>query len=245
MRSHGFGFNDDLYPAIGRVVVEAALLDELLSEVLDELVAGDHWVNTLWDGQSTDWLLNACKMIPDQRDSYQRRWTGEEHARLANLLSRVRPLSELRNTCVHGNWSEVAVDDDGTVRPRPFSDDASQQGDLLFCIRSRRDHKWFEQAFAVADIHRIADEFRILSEELSIAVFNMQRRYHKTSKYLLPRWVEDGPNSLGVTVPRDREHYIPILDLNPEQAEELRQFGRVTLTPEQMLQQDPTEQIDN
>lgn len=188
---YGWGHNGELYPAIGKVAVRSALLDDLLREILSEIIDDSIWY--IFEGQSTDWLVRMLRDAFEWHNVNYFRWTQAEQERFLAALSPSDRLRNLRNSVMHGLWSTWSVgSDEEPTLSRPWGGDDRTPG-VLVCTRSRQRKGGSEQFFTVGDVERLALEYQKLTQEVANVFYDMDRR-NKRGK-LLPRWV-DRPENL-------------------------------------------------
>ena len=176
--------DDDLtlYAAIGRVASQSANLDDTLRNLLHDLVGISDEVWVLFEGQSTDWLVNSCRAVfKVTGPSYH--WSADLRDRVAQLLARIDSLRRQRNIVIHGVWSRQCFyrhDEEKHCISRP--NDLKDDSETYYFMRSNQ-RKIFEEAhLSVADIESLAQD--ILQANLGIWELrkqaNRQRHYDET-----------------------------------------------------------------
>ena len=150
-----------LLTAIGRVAHETALLDAMLTEFAGYLADSDS-VGTLSSGQTTDWLLQTCRLLLEEADPFQRHFPQKFHEQVSALLTNAAELRVLRNRVVHGTWSNLQFHE----RPlaRPFG--GGKGGGVYWVARDRQRRAFEEQAMTIADVEQLAATIRALTSEL-------------------------------------------------------------------------------
>ncbi|WP_433679965.1 hypothetical protein [Nocardia sp. CA-119907] len=153
---------DDLYPALGRLVVNSSFMEGCLRNFVHWLaLSDDAWI--LFAGQSVDWLIQSGKAMLGELD-------GADEFNLQNIerfqaaLGRAKALNEHRNHLVHGDWRLQYRDD---YEPRPRNSPADNR--VFFVARSRLRRDASVRQVAVVDIELLADQMRELGEEIEAA----------------------------------------------------------------------------
>lgn len=142
-----------LYTAIGRVAHSTALLDAMLGEFAEHLTGSlETWVFV--SGQSTEWLLQMCRVLLDMADPQQDRYPTEFREEIRQRFERASELRNLRNRVIHGTWSRVPFDEQPLRRPWGNS----SPGKVYWVARDRQRRGAEEQEMTVADVDRLADE---------------------------------------------------------------------------------------
>lgn len=150
--------DERLRAAVGRVAQESALLDEFLRELLDELVGPSDHIWLLFEGQSSEWLIETTLAMLEQVDPYFRKWSATQRRGVEELLNDARKLRPLRNAVIHGVWSYVSIMEPEDIRSRPWGE--ADSGEPVYICTKSRFRKVFAQArFAASDVERLANEF--------------------------------------------------------------------------------------
>lgn len=180
-------YDERLYGAIGRVAVSSAMLDEVLTELVDELAGTDiMWRITV--GQSTDWLIQSLRLLLDETDPYFRRYTHEQHRTFLSLLDEAGRLRDLRNYVVHGLWtSESAFEED--ARPRPWGETEATEA-VFYSTRARNRKGYVAHAMTVGDALRLATEIARVRDGL-VRLYRQMKPDWKTRRPPLARWLQD------------------------------------------------------
>jgi hypothetical protein len=160
----------DLLRAIGRVAMASAHTDRALTELLNRLAGPNDTSWILFEGQSSDWLINSIVEVVKFDSSIA---TQAARSAIQDIVRDLRLLYQLRNTIIHGVWdtypqfSELEdVDPDWRPRPRPWGgwDD---DGRVYYCHRTRLRKVPPDQTLTVSDINRTADEFEAVAVRIS------------------------------------------------------------------------------
>lgn len=161
---------DDLAAAIGRVVIESALVDDVIRSVLQRLAASDiTWV--LFEGMSSEVLATNVLPLLNEADPQRRKWGEEGHRRVKDVLATWVELRSHRNFVAHGHWADRHIYDDAPARVRWH--DPSDPGQTYFCRLSRRHYGIKEQSYSVADLLGLVELIRVLRAELAAALWPM------------------------------------------------------------------------
>jgi hypothetical protein len=159
---------DDLYSAIGRVVLASGELENRVRNLLsDFLIADEAWI--LFEGQDLGWLTDSCMAIMSEEVSNYYSSAGADQLR--GLLREVHPLREMRNTVVHGLWREDCILDGDGCKPRPFGG-LDEEDRTFHVIRSRRRKVNSDQRWSIDDVEKLAD----LIGDLVDRLYNLQSR---------------------------------------------------------------------
>ena len=150
-----------LLTAIGRVAHETALFDAMLTEFVGYLADSDS-VGALSSGQTTDWLVQTCRLLLEEADPYQRHFPASFHSRVNTSMARATELRPIRNRVIHGTWSNLRFHE----RPlgRPFG--GSFDGEVYWVARDRQRRAFEEQAMTVSDVDELADAVRALTADV-------------------------------------------------------------------------------
>jgi hypothetical protein len=180
-----FSHTADAYPAVGRVAIESALLDEFLNELLDKMVGSDKtWI--LFEGQSTSWLIEACLLVLNESDPYSNKYASDQHAKFKQYAERANMLRAHRNTVVHGIWRSGSVTED-QLRPRPWGKSVPD-GEPVYCIvRSRLKKPFVEQLWTIGDVERLADEIHATYTGWA-QLYREMESGRGVERRLFPRW---------------------------------------------------------
>ncbi|KQQ66936.1 hypothetical protein [Microbacterium sp. Leaf320] len=150
----------ELYAAMGRVAHSTALLDAMLGEFAEYLTDSTNtWVFV--SGQSTDWLIQTCRVLLETTlDPQRTRYPDEFHKALRQQLSRASDLRNLRNRVIHGTWSNASYAEDPLHRP--WGDTTSER--TFWVARDRQRRSFEEQAMTASDVNRLADEIDLVTD---------------------------------------------------------------------------------
>ncbi|WP_328411007.1 hypothetical protein [Nocardia sp. NBC_00403] len=153
---------DDVYPALGRLVVNSSFMEGCLRNFVHWLaVSEDAWI--LFAGQSVDWLIQSGKaMLSELEDTDE--FALQNIERFKAALEGAKTLSEQRNHLVHGDWRLKFLDD---YEPRPRSSPADDRVFYVAHSRLRRNDR--VRQITVVDIELLADQMRELGEEIEAA----------------------------------------------------------------------------
>jgi len=171
--------SQELVTAIGRVAVESAALEASLRFLLDDLAPVHDYAWFLYEGQPTDWLINACLAVLRTRRMYDKRteWPDD----VEETLRRAKTLSERRNQIVHGQWMFEDPDDPwAKVVPRPWG--GKHTDDSMLCVRSRRFSEWVPERWTARVVDRLAEELAQTNDAVAAA-----RLAHQDSTLGRPR----------------------------------------------------------
>ncbi|MCZ7377305.1 hypothetical protein [Micromonospora sp. WMMC250] len=174
--------DQELAAAVGRVAMESALQEELLRDVLALLVGDSGWI--LFEGQSAEWLIQACRISLNEVDHWHSRWKESDHERFNELLRQTDHLRKIRNVVVHGRWEDSPYNDE--VVPRPWG--AWENSQAYYCLRSRLRRGFETRAFTVPDLTRLAESIYGNSIDLADHVRQMHRAWVGSKYPALPRW---------------------------------------------------------
>ncbi|MBD8103760.1 MULTISPECIES: hypothetical protein [Plantibacter] len=150
---------DELYGAIGRVAHASALLDAMLSELAEHLTGNvETWVFVA--GQSTEWLIQMCRVLLDETaDPQKDRYSADFHEALRGYLGRASELRNARNRVIHGTWSKARY----AEKPLPRLWGDSNVGRIFWVSRDRQRRSLEDQPMTVQDVHRLADEISLVT----------------------------------------------------------------------------------
>ncbi|MFD3341195.1 hypothetical protein ACFWVW_18920 [Streptomyces anthocyanicus] len=132
-------------------------MDELLRELIGDISGVDEILWILLQGQSSEWLSEACKSILRQKDPYFRRWPENHHKRLLELLDELSRFRIIRNAVVHGVWYDYDPFDGEGCLPRPWGE-LRDHHHIYFCTRSRYRKIDEVREMSVGDVHLLADK---------------------------------------------------------------------------------------
>lgn len=149
----------ELYAALGRVAHSTALLDAMLTELAEDLSGhGEAWVFVA--GQSTDWLIQTCRVLLDvSADPHKKIYGPQFHDTMKQHLDRAGELRVHRNRVIHGTWSKVPYAEQPL--PRPWGEEPP--GVVLWVSRDRQRRSFEEQAMTVQDVERLAAEIELVT----------------------------------------------------------------------------------
>ncbi|MFE7895993.1 hypothetical protein ACFU3E_00340 [Streptomyces sp. NPDC057424] len=150
--------DDDLTLAIGKVVRESALMDELLRELIGDLLgeASDVvWI--LFEGQTSEWLATTPKELLKLVDPVNRKWAKEEHEKLISIIGELGLLRRLRNAVVHGVWlrDPIAYEE---WAGRPWGN-VSDGTPIYYCFRSKQRDEPEVRELSIRDVEAIAEKY--------------------------------------------------------------------------------------
>jgi hypothetical protein len=155
-----YGF-DELYPALGRLVVASAGMESRLRFVVSELAGSDAgWI--IFEGQSVEWLVQNGIAVLGQLE-HSKRWPQENSDRIRDALRTALDASRLRNLMVHGEWRTDCLDWEECA-PRPSSGPPDHR--IFHVCRSRYRKGLEERQVAVCDVEALADKMWSLELEL-------------------------------------------------------------------------------
>ncbi|MEU9225873.1 hypothetical protein AB0D40_16070 [Streptomyces massasporeus] len=155
-----YGF-DELYPALGMLVVASADMESRLRYVVSELAGGDTvWI--IFEGQSVECLVQNGIAVLGQLEP-AKRWPQENSDRIRDALRTALDANRLRNLMVHGDWRTDCVDWETCVA-RPSSGPADHR--IFHVCRSRYRKGFEERQVAVCDVEALAEKMWSLEREL-------------------------------------------------------------------------------
>lgn len=173
-------YPDVLYLAIGRVAAESALLDEVLTELLDELIGSEHtWMITT--GQNTEWLIQSCRLVFEELNPFFKEYAEEDQKIFFDLLSRAGQLRTFRNQIVHGYWDHSGASPFG-LRSRAWKDFELES--VLYVSRARIRKGYEEKTLKLAEVQQLAVDLANLRDDL-VRHFRQMRRLNVDS---MLRW---------------------------------------------------------
>ncbi|MGW0184460.1 hypothetical protein ACWDV7_01690 [Streptomyces sp. NPDC003362] len=180
--------DDDLTLAIGKVVRESALTDELLREMIGDLLGeASDFVWILFEGQTSEWLASTPKELLKLVDPTNRTWAKEEHEKLISIIGELGLLRRLRNSAVHGVWLRDAIAHDEWAG-RPWGN-VSDGTPVYFCFRSKQRDEPEVRELSVRDVEMIAEKYADVRARLVTHFRGMMHsagyRWNVTP---LPRW---------------------------------------------------------
>ncbi|MEU7141692.1 hypothetical protein ABZ942_19735 [Nocardia sp. NPDC046473] len=155
---------DDVYPALGRLVLSSSYLEGRLRYLVGWLAATDE-ASIVFDGQSTDWLIQSAKaMLGELKQTGA--YALQDCGRFEAALARAKELNNDRNFFVHGEWSIESGDD--LCIPRPKSRPIDER--VFYIARSRLRKVFQEHEVAVVDVELLAGQMFELGREITAAV---------------------------------------------------------------------------
>lgn len=195
--SNWAAYDDSLYGAIGRVAVSSAMLDEVLTELVDEFARTDvMWRITV--GQSTDWLIQSLRLLLDETDPYFKSYTQEQHLAFLEMLDEAGRLRDLRNYVVHGLWTSKLVFEE-EARPRPWGETEAREA-VFYSTRARNRKGYVSHAMTVGDALNLAIEIARVRDGL-VRLYRQMKPDWKGSRPPLARWLRsestEGPDAPG------------------------------------------------
>ncbi|MEV7347134.1 hypothetical protein [Streptomyces sp. NPDC093544] len=160
--SGAYGF-EDLYLALGQLVVASADMESRLRYVVAELAGKDDAGWIVFEGQSVEWLVSNGIAVLGQIEE-MRRWPAVNSQRIRVALLATQEVNRLRNLMVHGEWRAACfLLGEGCVG-RP---DSSPPDHRVFHVCRSRYRKGFEERqFAVVDVEALANKMWDLETEL-------------------------------------------------------------------------------
>ncbi|MDP1711097.1 MAG: hypothetical protein Q8K86_01395 [Candidatus Nanopelagicaceae bacterium] len=190
-----WAYTDALHLAIGRVAAESALLDEALTELVDELSGTMAWWR-ITEGQNTIWLLETCKILLEDTNAWYKKYSKVHHDAFMALLKRADGLRILRNQIIHGVWTtEHYLDADD----HPLPDVEIDLDGVYIVGRARIRADYLEQYMSINDVNLLSKDLAKVRDDLVRMYRKMTNR--EDSEYLpMPRWARndnDGRNASG------------------------------------------------
>ncbi|MEU1861788.1 hypothetical protein [Streptomyces gardneri] len=162
--SYGF---DDLYPALGMLVVASADMESRLRYVVSELAGHDDAGWIVFEGQSVDWLVSNGLAVLGQLGAMQR-WPADNSERIKAVLLDAQDANRQRNLMVHGEWrSDCIMREEGCVG-RPSASPADHR--LFHVCRSRYRKGFEERQIAISDVEALAQRIWTIELELRRAM---------------------------------------------------------------------------
>ncbi|MFH9215923.1 hypothetical protein [Streptomyces globisporus] len=153
--------HEELYPALGMLVVASADMESRLRYVVSELAGADPgWI--IFEGQSVEWLVQNGKAVLRELEA-ARRWPQENSDRIRDAFRSALEANRLRNVMVHGEWRTDCLDWEKCM-PRPSSGAVDLR--IFHVCRSRYRKGFEERQFAVSDVEALADKMWSLEREL-------------------------------------------------------------------------------
>lgn len=167
---------DDVYPALGRLVVSSGYLEGQLRSFAHWLAVSDEsWV--IFAGQNVDWLIQTARAMLSEL-KYASEFSLQDIERFESALSKAKELSEDRNHLVHGHWRVANLLGD-EFEPRPQNSPADERVFYVARSKLRKDDK--VRQVAVVDIELLADRMFELGQEIQAATDEGQRLRHAWS----------------------------------------------------------------
>ncbi|MGW0634124.1 hypothetical protein [Nocardia salmonicida] len=152
----------EVYPPLGRLVVNSSFMEVHLRNFVHWLVSSDDaWV--LLAGQSVDWLIQSGKTMLSELEGTPE-FDLQNIERFRDALRKAKTLSEHRNHLVHGDWR---LEWDDEYEPRPKNSPADDR--VFYVARSRLRRDATVRQVAVVDIELLADQMRELGTEIAAA----------------------------------------------------------------------------
>ncbi|MFI0226102.1 hypothetical protein [Streptomyces lydicus] len=156
---------DDLYRALGQLVVATAEMEMRLRDVVGQLAGDDDAGWIIFEGQSVEWLISNGKAVLGEH-SDMRRWPTENTARITEALNTTQEVARLRNFLVHGFWRRGCLGGCECL-PRPARSEADHR--VFHVHRSRHRKGYDSRLVAVADVITLATKARTVTTELRAA----------------------------------------------------------------------------
>lgn len=176
-------YPDALYLAIGRVAAESALLDEVLTELLDKLIGSEHtWIITT--GQNTEWLIQSCRLIFEEINPFFKKYSENDQKIFFDFLAQAGQLRTFRNQIVHGNWEHSGASPFG-LRGRAWQDFELES--VLYVSRARIRKGYDETCLQLGAVQQLAVDLVNLRDDLVRHFLKMQNLDAKS----MPRWACD------------------------------------------------------
>lgn len=160
-----YGF-DDLYPALGMLVVASADMESRLRYIVSELAGGHSGGWIVFEGQSVEWLVQNGMAILGQLEA-AKQWPQENSDRIRDALRAALEANRVRNLMVHGEWRTDCLDWEECAA-RPSSGPADHR--IFHVFRSRYRKGFEERQIAVCDVEALADKMWSLERELRQAM---------------------------------------------------------------------------
>ncbi|MEV4234067.1 hypothetical protein AB0J47_02690 [Nocardia sp. NPDC049737] len=155
---------DDVYPAMGRLVVNSSFLESRVRMLVAWLARVDA-AGIVFDGQSVDWLVRTGKAMLRECQNAEN-FALQDVKRFENALSQAKALNQERNFFVHGDWSTRCYDDE--CERRPSGKPADHR--IFYVARSRLQRASEVREVAVVDVELLADQVRTLGQEIDAAL---------------------------------------------------------------------------
>lgn len=160
MSLNGEDLPDSLHAAIGKVATASAHMEDILRSIVAFLTGSvpEGWL--VFEGQSTDWLLQNGQAVLGQPSS---RFKPESVDHMRSLFREAVRLKNDRNLVVHGTW--MANGDDGSGYT-PRSAGTLDASEIFTVARSRFRKRVDWQSWSLADVEELAAEIRALVLQL-------------------------------------------------------------------------------
>ncbi|CAM4041733.1 hypothetical protein NONI108955_05770 [Nocardia ninae] len=163
-RDGGAASFDELYPALGKMLVASSRMEWRLRYLVCWLAGEDQGGWIVFEGQSVDWLVASGRAILGEL-RYSRRWPDENSDRIENALAEVQAIAAQRNFLVHGDWDTKCYSENCKPRLRNLPSD-----DRVFHVARSRYRKGFEEReVAVTDVEKLAKRMVDLAAEMDRA----------------------------------------------------------------------------
>ncbi|MFD9926052.1 hypothetical protein ACFWZK_07775 [[Kitasatospora] papulosa] len=154
--------HEELYPALGMLVVASADMESRLRYVVSELAGGDDAGWIIFEGQSVEWLVQNGKAALGQLEA-MKRWPQANSDRIREALQSTLEANRLRNVMIHGQWRTDCIDwEECTVRP--FNGPVDHR--IFHVCRSRYRKGFEERQLAISDVEALANKMWFLEREL-------------------------------------------------------------------------------
>ncbi|MBF6177448.1 hypothetical protein [Nocardia otitidiscaviarum] len=154
---------DELYPALGRLVVNSSRLETCLRSFLCWL-AGVEEAGVVFDGQSVEWMIASSRAVLGELKC-TREFQLHDCDWFEALLAEAQDLNRQRNFFVHGDWDVEDRTEDSVRRPRNSPSDHR----IFYVARSRLRKSFESREVAVVDVDLLADRMLGLTRKFRAA----------------------------------------------------------------------------
>lgn len=157
---------DELYPALGRLVVNYSRFEFSLRNLACWLLNVDE-LGIIFEGQSVDALIDTCKALLAELKP-KKEFELHDCERFEAALAAGRRLNPLRNLYVHGGWwPPCPPKEECQCEPRLPGSPADSR---IFHVSRSRVRKWHQdKVVAVIDVENLADQVGDLADEIYAA----------------------------------------------------------------------------
>ncbi|MEU1204673.1 hypothetical protein [Nocardia sp. NPDC005825] len=127
-------------------------MDEVLRRMIAQLTGSNLEAWIIFEGQSTDWLVQNSLVVLDQATL---RWRYESNRgdEYRKCLKETDKLRNDRNLVIHGDW---ATTNRLSSPAKPRSTDAAHAAETFFVMRSRYRRWGHEECWSAADVDAVA-----------------------------------------------------------------------------------------